>query len=60
MTKKKKLGRPVLPGGSAKGIMLSARFTKAESDSIADAVKRSGQKKTEWIRNALLGAAGHV
>ncbi len=37
-----------------------ALIAKGESDSIAGAVKGSGQKKTEWIRNALLKAAGHV
>jgi hypothetical protein len=60
MTKKKKIGRPVLPQDSAKDVMLSARFTKAEALSIAKAATKAGQKKTEWIRNSLLKSAGHV
>ena len=58
MTKNKKLGRPKLPGGKAKGVMLSARFTQPEADMIETAIKKSGQKQSAWIRNSLLKSAG--
>ena len=55
--KKKKLGRPELPAGAAKSVMLSARFSADEAAQISGAIKRSGQKKTAWIRNTLIAGA---
>lgn len=55
--KAKKLGRPKLAKGEAKGVLIGARFTPDESKEVHQAVKQSGQVKSEWIRNVLLGAA---
>ncbi len=54
---KTKMGRPNLPKGKAKGVILAARFSPNESKRVLDAVRRSNQKKPDWIRNALLSAA---
>ena len=55
--KAKKLGRPKLAKGEAKGVLIGARFAPDEAKAVHDAVKRSGLVKSDWIRNTLLGAA---
>jgi hypothetical protein len=55
---KSKMGRPRLPKGETKDILIGARFSPDESRVVNSAVKRAGQSKSEWIRKALLGAAG--
>ena len=55
--KTKKLGRPKLAKGEARGILIGARFAPEEAKQVHGAVKRSGLVKSEWIRNTLLGAA---
>ena len=55
---KNKLGRPKLKKAEFKGILIGARFAPDESKTVHDAVKRAGQGKSEWIRKALLSAAG--
>jgi hypothetical protein len=55
--KTKKLGRPKLAKGEARGVLIGARFAPDESKEVHDAVKRSGRVKSDWIRNALLTAA---
>ena len=55
--KAKKLGRPKLAKGEAKGVLIGARFSPDEAKTVHGAVKRSKQGKSEWIRNTLLGAA---
>jgi hypothetical protein len=55
---KNKLGRPKLKKAEYKGILIGARFALDESKTVHDAVKRSGQRKSQWIRKALLSAAG--
>ena len=54
---KNKMGRPKLPKGEAKGVLIALRFTPLEAKQIDAAIKRAGQKKTQWMRNALLSAA---
>lgn len=55
--KPKKLGRPKLAKGEAKGVLIGARFSPDEAKQVHAAVKRSGQVKSEWIRNTLLDAS---
>jgi hypothetical protein len=55
--KAKKLGRPKLAKGEAKGVLIGARFTPGEAKRVNDAVRRSGEQKSDWIRNTLLDAA---
>jgi hypothetical protein len=54
---KKKMGRPPLPKGTAKGVLFAVKIAANEADKIQSAIKRSGLKKPEWARNALLSAA---
>ena len=54
---KPKMGRPTLPKGEAKGILIGARFSPDESKQVHDAVERSGKTKSEWVRNSLLATA---
>lgn len=54
---KSKMGRPKLPKGEVKDILIGAKFAPDEAKAVESAVKRSGQVKSEWIRKALLSAA---
>ena len=49
-----------MPKGEAKGVLFAVRIAKAEADKVSQAIKRSGMKKPDWARNALLVAAGVV
>ena len=51
------MGRPRLKKADFKGILIGARFAFDESRTVHDAIKRSGQVKSEWIRKTLLSAA---
>jgi len=51
------MGRPKVKRAEFKGILIGARFAPDESKTVHDAVKRSGQGKSEWIRKALLSVA---
>jgi len=53
---KKKLGRPFLPSGKAKSVLVAVRFSADESARIDKAVKRSKQEKPQWVRDTLLSA----
>lgn len=53
-----KLGRPKLKKAEFKGVLMGARFAPNEAKTVHEAVKRSGQGKSDWIRKALLSAAG--
>ena len=55
--KPKKLGRPKLAKGEARGVLIGARFAPDESKAVHAAVKRSGLGKSEWIRKTLLDAS---
>ena len=52
-----KIGRPRLPKGKAKGVLIGARFSPLEANIITCAVKRARQVKSAWIRKTLLSAA---
>lgn len=56
---KKKLGRPRLPKSEARSILLTTRVNAGENRAIGQAIKDSGQDKTEWLRNALLYVASN-
>jgi len=51
------MGRPPLPKGTTKGVLIGARFSPDESKRVHDAVKRAKQVKSEWVRKTLLTAA---
>ena len=54
--KPKKPGRPRLPKGNAKAVMLRVRVTPNERLAIEGAAKAKTQTSSEWIRSTLLAA----
>ena len=55
---KTKMGRPKLPKGTANSVLFAVRIAANEANKIQTAIKKSGLKKPEWARNALISAAG--
>jgi hypothetical protein len=53
----KKMGRPRLAKGMARGKIIAARFSPSETKEIETAVKRSGKKSPDWVRASLLTSA---
>jgi hypothetical protein len=51
-------GRPPLPKGNAKAVMLRVRVTPDERLAIESAAKASNQTASEWIRGKLLATEG--
>lgn len=56
--KPKKVGRPTLPKGDAKDVMLRVRITPKELKALEMAAKIAGQTVSEWIRNTLTATVG--
>ena len=54
--KSRKVGRPKLPKGEAKGRIVPVRFTSDETKAIEAAARASKQTVSEWIRSTLNGA----
>jgi hypothetical protein len=54
---KKKMGRPMLPKGIAKGVVFSVRVAANEAGKIQAAIRKSDLPKPDWARNALINAA---
>jgi hypothetical protein len=57
MNTETKMGRPALPKSEKRGKFVSTRLSPPEYAEIEQAVKASGEAKTEWIRKKLLAAA---
>lgn len=57
-TKKRKPGRPKLPKGTAKGVILPVRFSPEERKRLGMAAKASGQTVSQWVRSTLAAAIG--
>jgi hypothetical protein len=57
MSETPKVGRPSLSNKEKRGKFISTRLTPAEYKAIVDAIKASGDWKTEWVRKKLLAAA---
>jgi hypothetical protein len=55
-TKPKKMGRPKLPKGEAKGRIVPVRFSAEEVRRITVKATASNQKVSEWIRSTLNAA----
>jgi hypothetical protein len=55
---RKHAGRPKIGIQNAKNIYFTARFTPVEAKQLNGAIRQSKQSKTDWIRKALLSAAG--
>lgn len=57
MTKTNNMGRPTLPKQEKRGRFISTRLSPPEYQEIEQAVRASGEAKTEWVRKKLLAAA---
>jgi len=51
--KVKKVGRPKLPKGEAKGRIVPVRFTADDLKAMAAAAKAKNQSVSEWIRGTI-------
>lgn len=56
--KKKPRGRPKLPKGQDRGVVLTIRLRGAERAQLERAAKRAKEPLSAWARQVLLGAAG--
>jgi hypothetical protein len=56
MPKAKKVGRPKLPKGNAKAVMLRVRVTQDELKAISAKAKSHSQTNSEWIRSTIENA----
>jgi hypothetical protein len=56
--KKTKIGRPTVPKAKYRGILMQARVSQEENNAILAAIERAEATKSDWIRKALLSAAG--
>jgi predicted HicB family RNase H-like nuclease len=56
LTKPKKVGRPKLPKGEAKGKIVPIRFAPEDLKAITAAAKASDQSISQWIRSTLNAA----
>lgn len=52
-SKPKKIGRPKLPKGQAKGRIVPVRFTAEDLKAMEAAARASGQVLSEWIRSTV-------
>jgi predicted HicB family RNase H-like nuclease len=56
MPRAKKVGRPTLPKGNAKAVMLRVRVTPDELKTFTAKAKSDGKTVSEWIRSTLNAA----
>ena len=56
MAKKRKVGRPKLPNGTAKGRIVPVRFAPEAIKAVEAAAKAKKQTVSEWIRSTLEAA----
>jgi hypothetical protein len=55
--KKIRMGRPPLPKGEAKSVVLALRLTVSESRMVQAAAKQAGLAPSQWARLALVRSA---
>ena len=55
--KPKKVGRPMLPKGNAKDVMLRVRVTGDDLKAMKAKAKTNGQSVSEWTRHTLRAIA---
>jgi hypothetical protein len=56
--KPKKVGRPKLPKGEAKGKIVAMRFDQEDLKRIDAAATASKMSRSEWMRSTLFAAIG--
>jgi predicted HicB family RNase H-like nuclease len=54
--KKAKVGRPKMPKGEAKAIVLQSRVQPAEKNAYTRAAKAQGKDLSTWVRDTLNAA----
>jgi len=54
--RKQKVGRPKLPKGEAKAIVLQSRVQKTEQDAYQKAAASEGKDLSTWVRETLNAA----
>ena len=52
--KARKVGRPKMPRGEAKGRIVPVRFTASDLKTISRAAKANNQTVSEWIRSTIM------
>jgi hypothetical protein len=57
MSNTPKVGRPALPKKEKRGRFISTRLSPPEYAEVEQAIRTSGESKTEWVRMKLLAAA---
>jgi hypothetical protein len=57
-TKPKKIGRPKLPKGEAKGSIVPVRFSPEELKRVRASAKATNQTVSQWVRS-MLNATAH-
>jgi uncharacterized protein (DUF1778 family) len=57
-SKPKKVGRPKLPKGEAKGKIVAMRFDLEELKQIDAAAKAGKKSRSDWMRSTLFTAIG--
>lgn len=57
LKRKPRIGRPPLPRGQAKNVVLSLRLTSEELERIERAARRAGRTPSDWARDDILRAA---
>jgi hypothetical protein len=56
--KPKKIGRPKLPKGEAKGRIVPVRFSAEAINAVESAARTNKQTTSEWIRQTVSSALG--
>ena len=56
MAQRKKVGRPKLPKGEAKGKIVPVRFNADDIKAVTAKAKAKNQSVSEWIRSTLNAA----
>jgi hypothetical protein len=55
--KSSKMGRPTLPKKHALGEVFAVRLRSDDAKQVRAAINRSNEKRSDWLRNAVLTAA---
>jgi hypothetical protein len=56
-TRKKKIGRPIVPKREYRGEVFSLRLKAEEAKNVRRAIETANEKPSEWMREALLEKA---
>jgi hypothetical protein len=54
---KPKMGRPKVPKGKLRDIIVNARFSPEEYNALTAAISRTSDNQSVWVRKVLLKAA---